>query len=250
MKFKNNLKESWQDDDFMFELDVDDTEVSKGNTFIEDGQEFTWYERVSDVAHLDFDNWAVWSALNPNSNSFAYFVVDEDTGFIDWGPVDTESEAKEFLQSKIDDYNDDILVDNLNESQYNINEAKEANDIFQLSGNVNIIFYESDKGCPVQEFLDTITDMKLLAKILKDIDKLSNLGRNAREPYSRYEGDGIFELASKQGSNIIRIFYFFNYGNQIIMTNGYIKKSQKRDESAFNLAKKYRDDFIERSISK
>lgn len=124
MKFKNNLKESWQDDDFEFELDVDDTEVSKGNTFIEDGQEFTWYERVSDVAHLDFDNWAVWSALNPNSNSFAYFVVDEDTGFIDWGPVDTESEAKEFLQSKIDDYNDDdILVDNLNESQYNINEV-------------------------------------------------------------------------------------------------------------------------------
>lgn len=140
-----------------------------------------------------------------------------------------------------------FLVDNQNNSLYNMNEDFETNNIFHLSGNVKIIFYEVDGKCPVAEFLNSIKNMKLRAKVVKDIDKLSNLGHNAREPFSRYEGDGIFELATKQSSNITRIFYFFNYGNQIIMTNGYEKHSQKRDENEFEKAKKYRDEYIERS---
>ena len=60
--------------------------------------------RVGDVVHLDFDNWAVWMAFRPEDennihgkNVVAFFIVDEDTGFIDWGPCDTYEEAKEFL---------------------------------------------------------------------------------------------------------------------------------------------------------
>lgn len=85
----------------------DDNEVTAGKTFIESGYEYKWLEKVGATVHLDFDNWAVWSAENLDDDVTEYFVVDEDTGFIDWGPVDTAEEALEFLQSKVDDYNED-----------------------------------------------------------------------------------------------------------------------------------------------
>lgn len=244
------ISEEYPDDDYEYmdvELDVDDDEVTEGASFITDGYEYKWIGRMGDSVYLDFDHWAVWAAENQDTNEIQFFIVEEDTGFIDWGPVDNAKEAAEFLQSKIDEYNqDESLVENSNNNTYNINEDIEMNDTFHLTGNVKIIFYEVDGKCPVAEFLDSISNLKLRAKVIKDMDKLSNLGHNAREPFSRYEGDGIFELATKQSNNITRIFYFFNYGNQVIMTNGYEKHSQKRDEGEFEKAKKYRDEYIER----
>jgi len=87
------------EDDFS---DFDDGEVREGGLFDADGEEWEWLESESDVVHLDFDNWQVWSASN--GPEVAFFVVDIDTGFIDWGPCDTKDEAKEFLQSKVNDW--------------------------------------------------------------------------------------------------------------------------------------------------
>ena len=41
------------------------------------------------------------------------------------------------------------------------------------------------------------------------------------------EDDGIFELRSIEGNNIVRILYFFDKGRIIIATNGFMKKTQK-----------------------
>lgn len=95
------------DTDIMYEPEfVDDSGVISGKTFYEDGREFKWDEQYNEV-YLDFDHWAVWSATDVDSGEEAYFVVDVDTEFIDWGPVETLDEAQEFMQSKMDDYNDD-----------------------------------------------------------------------------------------------------------------------------------------------
>lgn len=110
---KNNkkVKEDFDYDDLDFNYENDDWDdddgVAAGKTFIESGSEYKWLKKVGDTVHLDFDNWAVWSAENLDDNITEYFVVDEDTQFIDWGPVDTAEEALEFLQSKVDDYNED-----------------------------------------------------------------------------------------------------------------------------------------------
>ena len=49
------------------------------------------------------------------------FVVDTDTGFIDWGPCDTVKEAQEFLQSKVNDWeNDDINESKSIKEKFNI----------------------------------------------------------------------------------------------------------------------------------
>ena len=58
--------------------------------------------------------------------------------------------------------------------------------------------------------------------------------------------DGIFELRGKVGSDITRILYFFYYDKKIILTNGFIKKTQKPPENQIEKAKMYRKRFIER----
>lgn len=74
-----------------------------------------------------------------------------------------------------------------------------------------IILYDTEDGrCPVQELLDSL-EPKLLAKTLRTIDLLEMNGPLLREPYSKPLENGIFELRTKQGSDITRVLYFFNY---------------------------------------
>ena len=67
-----------------------------------------------------------------------------------------------------------------------------------------------------------------------------------REPYSKFLSDGIYELRAVQGNNITRVLYFFVVGQKIILTNGFVKKTQKTPESEIDLAKKYRKDYESR----
>ncbi len=82
------------------------------------------------------------------------------------------------------------------------------------------------------------------AKMLRTIQMLQNLGFDLREPYSKPLGDGIFELRAQVGNNISRVLYFFIVGQRVILTNGFIKKTQKTPEKEIELAKKYRSDYL------
>lgn len=59
-------------------------------------------------------------------------------------------------------------------------------------------------------------------------------------------GDGIFEIRTKFGSDITRVLYFFVIGRRIILTNGFVKKTQKTPASEIALAKQYRADYLSR----
>ena len=110
-----------------------------------------------------------------------------------------------------------------------------------------IIFYKKvDATCPIQDFLDSL-ELKLRAKALRLILLLAQNGNNLREPYSKYLDDGLFELRIKQGSNIIRIIYFYITGSKIILTNGFVKKTLKLPRKELHLARIYRADYLERS---
>lgn len=109
-----------------------------------------------------------------------------------------------------------------------------------------IILYDTEDGkCPMQELLDSL-EPKLLAKTLRSIDLLEKNGPLLREPYSKSLEDGIFELRTKQGSNITRVLYFFFIGKKVILTNGFVKKSQKTPKTEKELAKKYKADYERR----
>jgi phage-related protein len=49
--------------------------------------------------------------------------------------------------------------------------------------------------------------------------------------------DGIFEVRGKVGSNISRVLYFFHVDRKIILTNGFVKKTQKNPKNEITLAK-------------
>lgn len=109
-----------------------------------------------------------------------------------------------------------------------------------------IIFYEKADGSePVKEFLLSV-DIKMRAKLLKIMELLAENGTDLRMPYSEYLSDGIFEIRAKCGSDISRVLYFFVFGRKIILTNGFIKKTQKTPKNEMELAKKYRSDFLRR----
>lgn len=109
-----------------------------------------------------------------------------------------------------------------------------------------IIFYQNEKGeKPVQLFLDSL-DEKMRAKMLLSIKVIRENGYQARMPYSQELTDGIFELRAKAGSDISRVLYFFVVGRKIILTNGFIKKTQKTPKNEIEKAKRCRDDYLSR----
>lgn len=109
-----------------------------------------------------------------------------------------------------------------------------------------VIFYETENGKqPAKEFLLSL-DTKMRAKMMRIIDMAAQNGPDLREPYSKPLEDGIFELRAKVGSDISRTLYFFYTGKQIVLTNGFVKKTQKTPENEKKLAKKYRADFLKR----
>ena len=116
-----------------------------------------------------------------------------------------------------------------------------------MLGKIEIEFYDTEDGkCPVADFIHSL-DPKMHAKVLRTIDLLENNGIELRGPYSTSIGDGIFELRTKQGSDITRVLYFFFIGNKAILTNGFVKKTQKTPASEIALARKYKSDYERRN---
>ena len=95
---------------------------------------------------------------------------------------------------------------------------------------------------PVEQFLDSVNP-KMRAKIFGLLGILQEKGNMLREPYSKHLDDGIFELRCKFGSDITRVLYFFYYEGKIILTNGFVKKTQKTPKMEMELTKKYKADY-------
>lgn len=112
--------------------------------------------------------------------------------------------------------------------------------------NFTVVPYQGVNGdIPIKDFLNSL-DVKMRAKIYGMIELLQEKGNQLREPYSKHLDDGIFELRCKVGSNITRVLYFFYYKGQIILTNGFVKKTQRTPPAEIELAKKRRYDYITR----
>ena len=109
-----------------------------------------------------------------------------------------------------------------------------------------IEFYQLSNGRePAKEFLMGL-EVKMRAKMADTISLLQDNGYELREPYSKHLADGIFELRAKVGSDATRVLYFFYVDRRIILTNGFVKKTQKTPVGEIEKAKRYRTDFLKR----
>ena len=109
-----------------------------------------------------------------------------------------------------------------------------------------IVFYDKPDGSePVKEFLLSVDD-KMRARLIRTINLLAQNGTALRMPYSKHLVDGIFEIRAKAGSDISRVLYFFVIGRRIVLTNGFVKKTQRTPKNEIELAKKYRNEYLDR----
>ena len=119
-------------------------EVEPGVPFDDGGETYYWKECVAGPIHIDFDNWAAWSAISED-DEIVYFVVDEDTGFIDWGPEDSEEAIIQFLYGKLDDEELDEDIDD-KEKKYSISgKDTSAQDFYKTVSNDNLSDDEINK---------------------------------------------------------------------------------------------------------
>lgn len=111
-------------------------------------------------------------------------------------------------------------------------------------------FYETQAGDkPAWDFLLSL-DKKMRAKMASMISLLQDNGNELREPYSKYLSEGIFELRAKVGSDVTRVLYFFYVDKRVVLTNGFVKKTQKTPAGEIEKAKKYRSDYLRRKEEK
>lgn len=62
--------------------------------------------------------------------------------------------------------------------------------------------------------------------------------------------DGIFEVRVEVGSDIFRVFSFFDKGNLVVLVNGFQKKTQKTPKAEIKLAEKLKMEYLEDKYKK
>lgn len=112
----------------------------------------------------------------------------------------------------------------------------------------DVTYYQKANGeIPVKEYLLNVSE-KLRAKVLHEIDLLSEHGFYLREPYvspikgKRYKG--LYELRTKFATDISRVIYFAYDGKTFVLLHGLNKKSQKTPKLDLERALSYMEDYI------
>jgi phage-related protein len=103
-----------------------------------------------------------------------------------------------------------------------------------------IIFYEGyfssfyfDQTEDVQEKIDFVLDL------------ISNVERVPVKFLKYLEStDGLYEIRVKVGSNIYRIFCFFDEGKLVVLLNGFQKKTEKTPKKELNQAEKIKKKYF------
>ncbi len=109
-----------------------------------------------------------------------------------------------------------------------------------------ILFYVKANGeCLVEQFLGS-QPVKAAAKIFKWFQLLEEQGPNLPRPYADRLRNKIYELRVVFGGDQYRILYFF-CGKTIVLTHGFIKKTQRVPEEEIELAIRIMKDFQERT---
>ncbi len=106
---------------------------------------------------------------------------------------------------------------------------------------VEYVELENDEK-PFEKFISNLT-LKERAKIFETINYFLDLKNNhlpIKEKLSKHLDDGIFELRTYLSDKIARTLYFYQKGAKIIITHGFIKKTQKTPVGEIEKAKALR----------
>ncbi len=103
-----------------------------------------------------------------------------------------------------------------------------------------IFFYENY----FQEFYDPLSK-PVKEKIVWTLNLLIVLDKVPIHYFKHITGSsGLYEIRIEWGSNIYRIFSFFDRGDLIVVTNGFQKKSQKTPRREIELAEQLKKKYF------
>jgi len=102
-----------------------------------------------------------------------------------------------------------------------------------------IIFYKDY----FQDFFVNQHD-KVRNKIIWTLELIEDI-QKVPETYLKHleNTDGLYEIRVQQGSDIFRIFCFFDQGQLVILMNGFQKKSQKTPKKEIEKALKIKEEY-------
>ena len=93
------------------------------------------------------------------------------------------------------------------------------------------------------DFYEGQTD-NVQKKIEWTLNLLRTIDRVPKKYFDHMTGtDGLFEVRVELGSNIYRIFAFFDKGNLIVLGNGFQKKTQKTPKKEIDKALKIKAEY-------
>lgn len=102
-----------------------------------------------------------------------------------------------------------------------------------------IIFYKDY----FQTFFEK-QNKKVKAKIIWTFNLVEDLQRVPETYLKHIEGtDALYEIRVQSGSDIFRIFCFFDKGQLVVLTNGFQKKTQKTPKKEIELALKIKKEY-------
>lgn len=111
------------------------------------------------------------------------------------------------------------------------------------NGNLKVTFVRMDKVRQVVAYQNHFEDflkkqpVKVQNKIFKVIEAIETLERvPANYLKSITSTKGLYEARIKLGSDIWRVFCFFDKGRLVILLNGFVKKSQKTPKKEIDKA--------------
>jgi phage-related protein len=95
------------------------------------------------------------------------------------------------------------------------------------------------------DFFETLKPV-VKKKLNWTLQLISTIDRVPSKYFDHMTGSsGIFEIRVEVGSNIFRVFSFFDKGKLIILLNGFQKKTQKTPKNELELAEKLKKQYFD-----
>jgi len=111
----------------------------------------------------------------------------------------------------------------------------------------NVDFYKNNSGkSPIVDFLDSLTG-KQVQKITWVLEIIEEYRIVPKQYFKKLVNtDDIWEVRVIYSSDIFRLLGFFDEDDLVILTNGFVKKTQKTPIKEIELAEKRKKDYLKR----
>lgn len=94
------------------------------------------------------------------------------------------------------------------------------------------------------DFLKKLNNQKVKDKIFYVLRIIENIQIVSKDYLKHIEGtDGLYEIRVQSGSDIYRIFCFFDEGKLVVLANGFQKKTQKTPKKEIDKALKIKSEY-------